>query len=185
MLEVVPAAAFGKIAGYLKQAGKKQNGWSFFTRTGTYGINYLDRAFITAIGLGANLPQDAVYPTSEVDAQGKPYSGANNYILHFNKGEMPPVKGFWSLTMYDAQYFFVANPLNRYALSARDKLKQNSDGSVDLYLQHENPGKDKESNWLPAPAGKFVLMLRMYWPQENPPSVLDGTWTIPGVEPAH
>jgi hypothetical protein len=185
LLQVIPSSAFGKIAGYFKEAGKHQNGWAFFTKTGTYGTDYLDRAFITAIGLGANRTQDAVYPTSEVDAQGKPYSGSNKYVMHFNKGEMPPVKGFWSLTMYDAQYFFIANPLNRYTLSARDKLKNNADGSVDLYVQNENPGKDKESNWLPAPADKFVLMLRMYWPQENPPSLLDGTWTIPGVEAVH
>ena len=137
---------------------------------------------ITAIGLGANRPQDAVYPTSEMDAEGKPYSGANKYVMHFDKGKLPPVDGFWSLTMYNRQYFFVENPLNRYTLSARNKLKQNADGSIDLYLQHENPGKDKESNWLPAPADKFVLMLRMYWPKETPPSLLDGTWTIPAVK---
>ena len=95
---------------------------------------------------------------------------------------MPPVNGFWSLTMYDAKFFFVANPLNRYTLSARNKLKKNADGSVDLFLQHESPGKDKESNWLPAPEGKLVLMLRMYWPKETPPSLLDGTWTIPAVK---
>ncbi len=99
--------------------------------------------------------------------------------MHFDKGQLPPVNGFWSLTMYDANYFFVANPLNRYTLSARNKLKHNADGSVDLYLQHENPGKDKESNWLPAPADKFILMLRMYWPKETPPSLLDATWMIP------
>ena len=184
-LKVVPSAAFGRIVGYFKDAGTHQNGWAFFTKTGIYGTDYLDRAFITAIGLGANRLQDAVYPTSEVDAHGKPYSGANKYVMHFNKGEMPTVKGFWSLTMYDAQYFFVANPLNRYTLSARNNLKHNADGSVDLYVQNENPGKNKESNWLPAPADKFVLMLRMYWPQENPPSLLDGTWKIPAVEAAH
>ena len=134
--------------------------------------------------MGANRPQDAVYPTSEADADGKPYSGANKYVMHFDKGKLPPANGFWSLTMYDAGYFFVANPLNRYTLSARNKLKKNADGSVDLYLQHENPGKDKESNWLPAPADKFVLMLRMYWPRETPPSLLDGTWAIPAVKQA-
>jgi hypothetical protein len=84
--------------------------------------------------------------------------------------------------MYDADYFFVANPLNRYTLSSRNKLKTNADGSVDLLLQHESPGKDKESNWLPAPKDKFVLMLRMYWPRETSPSILDGTWTTPGVK---
>ena len=180
-LKAVPKAALGKIMGYFKDAGKVENGWAFFTKTGIYGTNYLDRAFITAVGLGANRPQDAVYPTSEVDASGKPYSGANKYVMHFDKGQMPPAHGFWSLTMYNAQYFFVDNPLNRYTLSSRNKFKKNADGSVDLYLQNENPGKSKESNWLPAPADKFILMLRLYWPKETPPSLLDGTWTIPGV----
>ena len=184
-LKAVPKAAFGKIMAYFKDAGKQENGWAFFTKTGVYGTDYLDRAFITAIGLGANRPQDAVYPTSEAAADGKPYSGANKYVMHFDKGQTPPVNGFWSLTMYNAQYFFVDNPLNRYTLSARNKLKKNSDGSVDLCVQNENPGKDKESNWLPAPSDKFVLMLRMYWPKESPPSILDDTWKIPGVEAAH
>jgi hypothetical protein len=184
-LKAVPKAAFGKIMGYFKEAGKVENGWAFFTKTGIYDTDYLDRAFITAIGLGANRPQDAVYPTSEVDADGKPYSGGDKYIMHFDKGKLPPANGFWSLTMYNAEYFFVDNPLNRYTLSARNKLKHNADGSVDLYVQNDNPGKDKESNWLPAPADKFVLMLRLYWPKENPPSLIDGTWTIPGVKQAN
>jgi hypothetical protein len=94
----------------------------------------------------------------------------------------PPVDGFWSLTMYNAEYFFVDNPLNRYTLSERNALKYNADGSLDLYIQAENPGKDKESNWLPAPAGPFVLMMRLYWPKEKPPSILDGTWSVPPVK---
>jgi len=183
-VKAVPKAAFGKIMGYFKDAGKVENGWIFTTKTGIYGTNYLDRALVTAIGLGANRPQDAVYPTSEGEAEGKPYSGSNKYVMHFDKGQLPPVNGFWSLTMYDAEYFFVANPLNRYTLSARNKLKKNADGSADLLLQHETPGKGKESNWLPAPEGKFILMLRLYWPKETPPSLLDGTWTIPGVKQA-
>jgi hypothetical protein len=183
-VKAVPKAAFGKIMGYFKDAGKVENGWIFTTKTGIYGTNYLDRALVTAIGLGANRPQDAVYPTSEGEAEGKPYSGSNKYVMHFDKGQLPPVNGFWSLTMYDAEYFFVANPLNRYTLSARNKLKKNADGSADLLLQHEPPGKGKESNWLPAPEGKFILMLRLYWPKETPPSLLDGTWTIPGVKQA-
>jgi hypothetical protein len=183
-LKAVPNAAVGKIMGYFNDSGKQENGWAFFTKTGIYGTDYLDRAFITAVGLGANRQQDAVYPTSQVDADGKPYSGANKYVLHFDKGQMPPANGFWSVTMYTAEYFFVDNPLNRYTLSARNKLKKNADGSVDLYLQHDKPGKDKESNWLPAPADKFILMMRLYWPKETPPSLLDGTWTIPGVKQA-
>lgn len=174
--------ALKKIMGHFKQAGADENGWLFTTNAGVYGTDYLQRAFITAIGLGANRPQDAIYPTSEADAMGKPYSGANKYVMRFEKGKLPPVDGFWSLTMYDAGMFFVANPLNRFTLSARDKLKANPDGSVDLYIQHENPGPDKQSNWLPAPAGKFNLMLRLYWPKETPPSLIDGSWKIPPVK---
>jgi len=183
-LKDVPKLGFGKIMAHFKDAGKEINGWVFTTGTGLYGTEYLQRALITAIGLGANRPQDAVYPTSEADAAGKPYDGAKQYVMHFAKGELPPVDGFWSLTMYTAEYFFVDNPLNRYTLSARNDLKSNVDGSVDLYLQHDNPGPDKESNWLPAPAGRFILMLRLYWPKETPPSILDGTWQIPAIKPA-
>ena len=99
------------------------NGWGIFPKTGLYGTDYLDRALITAIGLGANRPQDAVYPTSEADADGKPYDGAHKYVMHFDKGQMPPAKGFWSLTMYNAEYFFVANPLNRYTLSTQEQVQ--------------------------------------------------------------
>jgi hypothetical protein len=180
-LKDVPKLGFEKIMAHFKTAGKDINGWVFSTKTGLYGTDYLQRAFVTAIGLGANRPQDAVYPTSEKDVTGQPYNGSNKYVMHFPKGQMPPVNGFWSLTMYNAEYFFYGNNLNRYTLSARNDLKKNADGSVDLYLQHDSPGADKESNWLPAPADKFILMLRLYWPKEKSPSLLDGTWKIPGV----
>jgi hypothetical protein len=180
-LQGVPKASVEKIAANIKMAGKNVNGWIFITEAGIYGANYLQRATVTYFGLGANRPQDAVYPTSEVDNNGKPYDGANKYVIHIPKGQMPPVKGFWSLTMYNAQMFFAANPLNRYTLSERDALRKNADGSVDLYLQHDSPSPDKEANWLPAPAGKFVLMLRMYWPNEKSPSILNGTWEPPAV----
>ncbi|ADB19354.1 protein of unknown function DUF1254 [Pirellula staleyi DSM 6068] len=180
-LSEVPKLAQAKIMGHFKSAGTEKNGWVFTTGTGRYGTDYLQRALITAIGLGANLPQDAVYPTSEVDSTGKPYDGTQNYVMHFPKGQTPPAKGFWSLTMYDAEYFFVKNPLNRYTLSPRDELKYNADGSLDLYIQNQSPGKDKESNWLPTPAGKFILMMRLYWPQETAPSIIDGTWVPPAV----
>src|SRR5262249_49081897 len=164
-----------------KKAGTEVNGWMFTTRTGLYATDYLGRALITAIGLGANRPQDAIYPTSQADGDGKPYSGANKYVMHFPKGQAPPVNGFWSLTMYDAQYFFVPNPLNKYTVSPRNDLRYNADGSLDVYIQNESPGKDKEANWLPAPKGDFILMLRLYWPKEAPPSILDGSWTLPAV----
>src|SRR5262249_28522709 len=103
-------------------------------------------------------------------------------VMHFPKGQLPPARGFWSVTMYDANYFFVDNPLNRYSISARQSLKTNADGSTDLYIQNQSPGPDKESNWLPAPAGKFVLMMRMYGPSKNRPSIITAQWKPPAVQ---
>ena len=167
---------------HFKKAGKFENGWVFTTGTGIYGTDYVQRALVTAIGLGANRPQDAVYPTSEEDSAGKPYDGNKKYVMHFDKGQMPPADGFWSLTMYDDKYFFVENPLNRNTHSSRFEFKYNADGSLDLYLQNETPGPEKESNWLPAPKGRFILMLRLYWPKEQAPSIINGTWKIPPVK---
>lgn len=178
----VPKAAQKKIMGHLEGAGQKANGWTYTTNAGTYGNDYLQRAYITAVGLGANRPQDAVYPMSEGDADGKPYTGANKYVMHFDKGQTPPARAFWSLTMYDKNMFFVPNALNRYNLNSRDQFKFNEDGSLDLYIQKDSPGKDKEANWLPAPEGQFNLMLRLYWPNETAPSILDGTWKPPVVK---
>lgn len=177
----IPHIAFDRIMLQLKvgKSVKNVNGWLYDTVTGLYGTDYLNRALVTAIGLGANRPQDAIYPMSMKDANGSDYDGKNKYVMRFPKGQLPPVKGFWSLTMYDADFFFVANPINRYSISARQKLKANADGSTDLYIQNESPGADKESNWLPAPKGKFQLMLRLYWPSETPPSIINGTWSPP------
>lgn len=184
----VPTAAFHHIMLHYKFSNgdiSNINGWGFSTKTGIYGTNYVQRALITAIGLGANRPQDAVYPVSK----GMPgtiipraYDGAQNYVLSFEKDMTPPASGFWSLTMYDEDYFFVENPLNRYSISARQDLKANSDGSIDLYIQNKSPGQDKESNWLPAPKGKFILMMRLYWPNESTPSIIDGSWKLPAVK---
>lgn len=184
---LVPKIANEKIMLWMKEgivAGdmKLENGWVFTTKAGIYGDNYIQRALITAIGLGANRPEDAVYPTSEGSSIMSPYTGEKKYRMHFNKGELPPVNGFWSLTMYDVNYFFVPNPINRQSISARQDLKPNADGSVDLYIQNESPGADKESNWLPAPKDKFILMMRLYWPKETAPSIIDGTWKIPPVK---
>ena len=186
-IALVPRIANEKIMLWLKEGivegdMKLENGWLFTTKTGNYGANYLQRALITAIGLGANRSQDAVYPTSEGPSAISSYTGEKKYVMHFNKGELPPANGFWSLTMYDQDYFFVPNPLDRYSISARQNLKANTDGSVDLYIQNKNPGPDKESNWLPAPKDKFILMMRLYWPKENDPSILDGSWKIPRVK---
>jgi hypothetical protein len=187
-IAAAPKPAQEKISS-LKEAvvvgdAKLENGWMFFSKTGLYGTGYRNRALITWYGLGANRPQDAVYPTSEGPELLKKYSGANRYVMRFAKGDLPPVNGFWSITMYDKDYFFVPNTINRYTVSQRSKLKANPDGSVDIYVQHDSPGKDKEQNWLPAPAGEFVLMMRLYWPKETPPSILDGTWKPPEVRQA-
>jgi hypothetical protein len=186
-LEDAPKPAQDKIQAWLKEAivagdSKVENGWMFFKKVGVYGTSYRQRAMITWYGLGANRVDDAVYPVSEGPDLLKKYNGANRYLVHFNKGELPPVDGFWSLTMYDENYFFVPNAVNRYTISARDKLKANGDGSVDIYVQHDSPGKDKESNWLPAPAGTFEVMMRMYWPKQTAPSLLDGSWKLPEVK---
>ena len=182
-IKVVPKLAQVKIMEYFKTAAVPVNGWTVLTKNvGVYGTDYIQRALVTAVGLGANRPQDAIYPTSEKDADGKEYDGTKKYVLHFDKGQMPPVNGFWSLTMYDASFFFVPNPLNRYTLSARNKFVTNTDGSVDLYLQSDSPGKAKEANWLPAPKARFIPMLRLYWPKETPPSIIDGTWKPPAIK---
>jgi len=180
----IPEVAFDRIMLQFKvnKNVKDINGWGYTTKAGLYGTDYFMRALVTAIGLGANRPQDAIYPTSLKDDDGKAYDGANKYVMHFAKGHLPPVSGFWSLTMYDSNYFFVANPINRYSVSARQNLKLNRDGSVDLYIQKDSPGADKEANWLPAPSGKFILMLRMYWPSEKSPSIINGSWEPPPVK---
>jgi hypothetical protein len=155
------------------------NGWQYSTNLGRYGRNYDLRAYIAYVGLGANLPQDAIYPIASVDNLGLSLDGSRKYVLHFDKGEQPPVKGFWSVTMYDPHYFFVPNPLNRYQISpTQSPVTTNADGSLDIYVQHDNPGADKLKNWLPAPTGPFVLMMRLYWPDQ---SVIDGTWKPPGI----
>ena len=141
-------------------------------------MNYLFWAFVTTIVLGANLQEYAIYPVAKTDITGEPLSGVNKYVIRFEKGQMPPVKGFWSLTMYDESYFFVPNALNRYTLSSRFDLKYNKDGSLNFYIQKENPGKDKEANWLPAPEGGFILMFRFYWPDQ---AILDGSWKMPEI----
>jgi hypothetical protein len=168
------------------KAKQPVNGWLYWTsNAGRYGTDYEQRAMVTMIGPGMNFAEDAVYAFSEKDADGKDYDGSKHgYVMRFEKGQLPPVKGFWSLTMYDPDFFFIPNPPNRYSLSQRDTFVTNADGSVDLYLQAESPGPDKEANWLPAPKGKFIPMLRLYWPQDAPPSILDGSWTPPPVRRA-
>jgi len=184
-IKAVPKLAQVKIMEYFKKAAVPVNGWTYLTTgIGVYGTDYIQRALVTAIGLGANRPQDAIYPTSQQDADGNEYDGNKKYVMHFDKDQFPPVNGFWSLTMYDAAYFFVPNSLNRYTLSQRNKFVTNRDGSVDLYLQTDSPGKAKEANWLPTPKAKFIPMLRLYWPKDTPPSIIDSSWKPPAIKVA-
>jgi hypothetical protein len=176
-----PKGALAKIMAHAPNAGKIVNGWQITLPAGVYGTNYLQRAFVDFLGPGWNLLEDAVYPLAKVDNEGKTLSGAHEYVIHLAKGEQPPVKGFWSLTMYDTEGFFVPNPLDRVNLSQRSPFNFNDDGSLDLYIQKDSPGKDKEANWLPSPEGDFGLMLRLYWPNEKTPSILDGSWMPPAV----
>jgi hypothetical protein len=156
------------------------NHWSMNTDTmGVYGNYYLKRAIISQAGLGANLPEDAIYPLNLGDDAGQPLDGANNYVLHFEKDAMPPVNAFWSVTLYDSQGFQVANSLNRFAVSSWMPFSYNADGSLDIYFQNDSPGKDKEANWLPAPKGPFNLTMRLYAPKSD---VLTGRWDPPPVK---
>ncbi|MFT4859924.1 MAG: hypothetical protein ACI9UV_000056 [Algoriphagus sp.] len=153
------------------------NGWGKayqMPNVGNYGTDYNFRALVAYVGLGANLPQDAVYPNTALDAKGDLFDSESKYVVHFEKDQIPPTKAFWSLTIYNDQNFLSENSINRFALGDRDDLTYNADGSLDIYVQRENPGKAKYSNWLPAPAkGNFELTLRLYWPKEE---VFNKTW---------
>lgn len=154
--------------------------WSVVSKgIGKYGTNYLTRATVAFGGLGANLPEDAIYPYTQVDSEGRPLSGEYKYVIHMDKDELPPVGAFWSFTAYDDQQFFIENPIDRYAIGDKSHLKYNEDGSVDIYIQHESPGPDKESNWLPVGNDGFNLIMRLYWPDQE---ILDGTWKPPYVK---
>jgi hypothetical protein len=179
---VAPAQAIIKRG--LLSGGTRQNGWrTNLTGIGTYGTDYRARASIAFAGLGANPIEDATYPIAQTDADGQPLSSDNRYVLHFSKEQLPPVRAFWSLTMYDQRQFFAANPINRHAIGDRDPLEFNADGSLDLYIQRTSPGADKEANWLPAPAsGPFSMNLRLYWPE---PAALNGTWSPPPIKKLH
>jgi hypothetical protein len=159
--------------------GIRAHGWSTsIDGIGSYGTSYRRRAAIAMGGLGANLPEDAVYPTSHADVAGEPYLGENRYRLRFEKDQLPPVDAFWSLTLYDGAGFQVPNALNRFALGDRDPLRYGEDGSLEIYIEHDSPGADQESNWLPCPEGRFNLAMRLYSPRYE---VLDGKWQPPGV----
>jgi hypothetical protein len=160
---------------------RKSNGWLMSTEsTGVYGNDYLKRAVIALVGLGANNPVDAVYPVLFTDDTGAPLEGGKRYVLHFNKNSTPPTNAFWSITMYDQEGFPVTNVLNRFTISSWMPLKRDADGSLEIYIQPDNPGKDKESNWLPSPSeGRLGITMRVYWPQQ---SIVDGGWVPPAAK---
>jgi hypothetical protein len=181
-LETAPEDAQQLMAWKVPTIARVANGWSMNTDTmGVYGNYYLKRAIISQVGLGANLPEDAIYPLNLFDDTGKPLDGANKYMIHFAKEALPPVNAFWSITLYDSDGFQVANALNRFALSSYMPFKTNADGSLDLLFQNESPGKDKEANWLPAPKGPFNLTMRLYGPKSE---ALTGRWDPPPVTKA-
>ena len=162
------------------QRGKNINGWDMALDLGKYGTKYPYRAAWTFYAVGGNLAEDAVYPFAEKDADGKPLVAANKYRLTFTKEQIPPVNAFWSVTMYDGDVYLVPNPLNRCSLGDRSGMKFGDDGSLTIYIQSDSPGKDNETNWLPAPKeGGFKLALRLYAPKKE---VADGTWTPPPIK---
>jgi hypothetical protein len=161
--------------------GKVTAGDAFGTREYLKN-NYGYRMAAAVIGIYGNSEQEAMYPNYTVDANGQKLDGANRYMLHFAAGQLPPVNAFWSLTMYELpSSLLVANPLNRYLINSPmlPDLKRDSDGGLTLYIQHDSPGKDKESNWLPAPTGSFLMFMRLYWPK---PEALEGKWKQPPLK---
>ena len=181
-LERAPADAQKLMAWKLPTLARVVNEWSMNTDTmGVYGNYYLKRAIVAQLGLGANLPEDAIYPLSIGDETGRPLDGTSNYTIHFDEAALPPVDAFWSITLYDQEGYQVANSLDRFALSSWMPFAYNPDGSLDLYFQNQSPGADKEANWLPAPTGPFNLTMRLYAPKSE---ALTGKWNPPPVTKA-
>ncbi|OZI62681.1 DUF1254 domain-containing protein [Bordetella genomosp. 11] len=169
-----------RIADYVSHLGSGMNGWNTVSGgIGTYGTNYLRRAAVAYAGLGAGLPEDIMYPVTLIDSDGDRLSGDEDYVLHFDKGQLPPVNAFWSLNLYGPDQTFVDNPARRYAIRSTDNLRYNADGSLDIYIQHRAPSRERQANWLPAPdSGPFMLNMRLYWPRDI---ALDRQWAPPPV----
>ncbi len=180
-----------KVDKFLSGGMKNINGWSvgaFFGDAAFYKGDWLMRAGAAKGGLYGNDAVEAMYPYTRVDATGEKLDGSkNNYTITFPAGQLPPVNAFWSVTMYDGKsQLLIKNPINRYLLNSPmlADMKKNEDGSLTLYIQKNSPGPDKESNWLPAPNGPIYLVMRLYWPRTETPSILppgEGTWKPPGL----
>lgn len=178
-IEAAPKTALALMDTMMPQISSTTNGWSMNIDTvGVYGNYYLKRAILTDVGLGANVPQDAIYPIALTDGDGEPLDGTNDYVLHFDASEIPPVDAFWSVTVYDNDGYQVANSLDRFALSSWMPLQKGPDGSLELYFQSASPGAEKEANWLPIPEGPFNVTMRLYAPRSD---VLLGKWAPPPI----
>lgn len=179
-LEGAPRSATETMRSAIPRLNPVVNGWTIGrSNMGVYGTNYLYRAVIAMVGLGANLPEDAIYPMLLHDSSGDEPVGDHSYVLHFDADQLPPVDAFWSVTMYNVEGFPVLNPLDRYALGDRDPVRYNDDGSLDLYIGQESPGAELEPNWLPAPPGPLGITMRLYGPR---PEILDGRWDPPPLK---
>jgi hypothetical protein len=179
-VSTAPSQAQKGLTASLSTMAAVANGWQMNTNSiGVYGNFYAKRAVVAMMGLGANPPEDAVYPLLMADGEGNKVEGGNDYVLHFDASELPPAGAFWSVTMYDEHGFQAANELSRFAIGDRDPLQYNADGSLDLYIQHGNPGPERESNWLPAPRGPLGITMRLYAPELI---VLTGAWAPPPLQ---
>ena len=180
-----------KIQSYLTSGMTNINGWkvgSLFGDRAFFNGDWLKRAAAAVGSIYGNDAVEAMYPLTRVTADGQTIdTSKHNYPLTFAPGKFPPVKAFWSVTMYDGKsQLLIENPINRYLINSPmlPGMKKNSDGSLAIYIQNKSPGKAMESNWLPAPDGPVYLAMRLYWPTETPPSILPpgkGTWQPPGV----
>jgi hypothetical protein len=158
--------------------GEIRNGWTFDTALGRWGTDYGKRAVSAYNGIGLNAPEDAIFMSTDVDSEGHKLDGANRYVLHLDGKTLPPADGFWSLSIYDDKGHFVANALNRFNLGSTSRLVPGADGSTDIYVQNAAPSADKTANWLPAPSGRFNVILRIYWPKQE---VVERRWAPPGL----
>jgi len=178
-IAAAPAGAAKLLMERMGSVGRMRNGWMVMADgIGVFGNAYVKRAIIARLGLGANSPEDAIYPLLETDADGNKLDGANDYVIHFDAGKLPPAAAFWSVTMYDAEGYQVGNDLNRFAIGDRDDIVFNADGSLDLWIQHERPADDRVANWLPAPTGPLAVTMRIYEPG---PELFSGAWVPPPV----
>jgi hypothetical protein len=179
-LEAAPAAAKQRIDEAIERGSRSVNGWAMpMEPIGTYGTDYAKRAGVARFGLGANTLDDAFYPSTGGNYSKAGLEGAKRYVMHFDKDQLPPARAFWSVTVYDKDQRLADNPLGRFSLGDRDALTFNQDGSLDIYLQRQSPGKAREANWLPTPSeGPFSATMRLYWPKRE---ATDGTWKPPAV----